>query len=202
MAEAEERAQEQISDAPDPMAAQIDNVAALHEKGMRRISRHQRAIERITHHVGQPRTLYTIGMVVLAWCTWNLAENPAHGQFDPPPFFYLQGLIALYAAIVSSLVLITQNRAQRHVEERSYLELQVNLMAEQKTAKLIALLEELRRDMPNVRDRVDREADALATAVDAHAVMDALEGTLAAGVLGTPVPPASHSSPPEIEPTR
>ena len=39
----------------------------------------------------------------------------------------------------------------------------------------IALVEELRRDLPMVRDRIDREADAMQEAVDPHAMLEALE---------------------------
>jgi uncharacterized membrane protein len=55
--------------------------------------------------------------------------------------------------------------------------LQVNLLAEHKVAKLIALVEELRRDLPMVRDRIDREADSMQEAVDPAAMLAALEGT-------------------------
>jgi uncharacterized membrane protein len=41
-------------------------------------------------------------------------------------------------------VLITQNRWLRRVERRSQLELHINLLAEEKNGKLVALLEELR----------------------------------------------------------
>ena len=40
-------------------------------------------------------------------------------------------------------------------------ELAENLLAEQKIAKLIALMEELRRDIPTVKDRFDPEAEAM-----------------------------------------
>jgi uncharacterized membrane protein len=52
------------------------------------------------------------------------------------------------------------------------------LLAEQKLAKLIALIEELRRDMPNVNNRVDSLAEAMTHAVDPNAVADALKHTL------------------------
>jgi uncharacterized membrane protein len=45
-------------------------------------------------------------------------------------------------------------------------------------AKLIALVEELRRDLPMVRDRTDREADAMQEAVDPQAMLTALERDL------------------------
>ncbi|MEO7095962.1 MAG: DUF1003 domain-containing protein, partial [Polyangiales bacterium] len=96
---------------------------------------------------------------------------------DPPPFFWLQGCVALGALLTALMVLTTQNRQSRHVEERAHLDLQVNLAAEQKTAKLIALLEELRRDLPNVPNRRDAIADAMTRAVDPHAALKALEDT-------------------------
>jgi uncharacterized membrane protein len=76
---------------------------------------------------------------------------------------------------MTTLVLITANRQTRNAEERSHLDLQVNLLAEHKVAKLIGLVEELRRDLPMVRNRVDREADVMQEAVDPHAMLDALE---------------------------
>ena len=48
-------------------------------------------------------------------------------------------------------------------------------------AKLIALVEELRRDLPMVRDRTDREADAMQEAVDPQAMLTALERDLENG---------------------
>jgi uncharacterized membrane protein len=53
--------------------------------------------------------------------------------------------------------------------------LKVTLLTEQKTAKLIDLLEELRRDMPNVRDRHDPEATLLQKAMSPERVLAALD---------------------------
>jgi uncharacterized membrane protein len=78
---------------------------------------------------------------------------------------------------MATMVLAAQNR-QRHVaDEHAQLDLQINLLAEQKVAKLISLLEELRRDMPNVANRVDPLAEAMTHAVDPHAVASALRET-------------------------
>jgi uncharacterized membrane protein len=74
------------------------------------------------------------------------------------------------------------------------LELQVNLVSEQKIAKLISLLEELRRDLPSVRDRVDVVADAMAEAVDPQAVITSLEDDVAPDARGDSL--ATRLSPP------
>jgi uncharacterized membrane protein len=76
------------------------------------------------------------------------------------------------------MVLITQSRQSRDQEQRAELELQINLLAEQKIAKLIALVEELRRDLPTVANRVDHVAEVMQEPVDPHAVLSALETAL------------------------
>ena len=49
------------------------------------------------------------------------------------------------------------------------------LLTEQKTAKLIDLLEELRRDLPNVKDRHDPEAAELQQSMNPDQVLAALD---------------------------
>ena len=90
--------------------------------------------------------------------------------------------MALSALLMTTLVLITENRQARNAEQRSHLDLQVNVLAEHKIAKLIALVEELRRDLPMVKDRVDKEADAMQEAADPAAMLVALEMTVDATV--------------------
>ena len=51
----------------------------------------------------------------------------------------------------------------------------MSLLTEQRTAKIIGLLEELRRDMPSVFNRVDLEAEALTKTVDPHEVLASFE---------------------------
>jgi uncharacterized membrane protein len=67
-------------------------------------------------------------------------------------------------------VLIRQNRLAHIEEKRARLELQVNLPAEQKATKIIQLLEELRLDLPNVRNVRNR--------VDPNAALSKLESRL------------------------
>ncbi|HEX5322161.1 MAG TPA: DUF1003 domain-containing protein, partial [Capsulimonadaceae bacterium] len=72
-------------------------------------------------------------------------------------------------------VLITQNRQGKLDAQRDELDLQINLLTEQRTAKIVELLEELRRDLPSVPNRPDPVADALKETVDPHIVLTALE---------------------------
>jgi uncharacterized membrane protein len=102
-------------------------------------------------------------------------------SFDPAPFYWLQGLIGLSALLVTTMVLITQNRQAKQAEHRRHLDLQVTLLVEQKVTKVIALIEELRRDLPSVQNRVDSQAEAIQEVVDPQTVLSALEGMLQEG---------------------
>jgi uncharacterized membrane protein len=57
------------------------------------------------------------------------------------------------------------------------LTLEVSILTEKKAAKLIELVEELRRDSPHIRDRVDHEAREMATRADPDAIIGAIEQT-------------------------
>jgi uncharacterized membrane protein len=90
----------------------------------------------------------------------------------------LQGIVGLGAWLTATIVLITQTRQGKLAEQRAQLDLQVSLLAEQKTAKLIALIEELRRDLPNVQNRHDPQAAVMEQATDPQAILSAMEETL------------------------
>lgn len=163
----------------DLVAQNIDAIAALHAHAERGVSRYQRTIEVATSFLGRPLFFYFILAVVTFWVGGNLLAPRFHWrQWDPPPFSWLQGMVGLGALLMTTVVLITQNRQGKIAERRAQLDLQVNLLAEQKIAKLIALVEELRRDLPDVQDRHDPEAQAMTEAADPHAVLSALEETM------------------------
>ena len=166
---------------PEHISQQIDTIAALHARGESDVSIHQRLIEKVTAFLGRPLFLNLTLAVVTLWIVLNLSAHRLQvPPFDPPPFSLLSSLVSTGGLLVTIVVLITQNRQARLAERRSQLDLQVNLLAEQKVAKLIALMEELRRDMPSVRDRHDPEAEAMSEAADPHAVLEALEEKLEA----------------------
>lgn len=164
---------------PDPLAQNIEAIIALQAKAEKDLSRTQRIVEAITAFFADPKFLYCILLGVTLWMVVNLLP---HGfgipAFDPPPFEWLEHLLGLGSLLISTGVLITQNRQEKLTEQRMQLSLQLNLLSEQKIAKLIALVEELRRDLPNVRDRHDPEAEVMKQPADPHLVLEVLEKTL------------------------
>ena len=154
----------------------IQTIAALSAKIEGRVGRHQRAIEHLTDVVGRPATTYVIGLLVLGWTLANgLAPRFGLHPVDPLPFPLLQGVVTVAALLMAVGILTTQNRLAKLTEQRAHLDLQVNLISEQKVAKLIALIEELRRDLPSVKNRRDSLAESMTEALDPDAVAEELE---------------------------
>jgi uncharacterized membrane protein len=55
------------------------------------------------------------------------------------------------------------------------LALDLAILSEQKSAKIIRLLEEFRRDSPEIHDRVDLEAEAMAQPANPQSMIQAIK---------------------------
>ncbi len=55
-----------------------------------------------------------------------------------------------------------------------HLTLELAILSEQKTAKIISLLEELRMDHPDIHDRIDYEAAAMSAPTDPQSVLETI----------------------------
>jgi uncharacterized membrane protein len=83
-------------------------------------------------------------------------------------------LLTLTALLTTTIVLIGQGRQTILAEQRAHLDLQINLLTEQKVTKLIHLLEELRADLPGVRTRHDPHVSQLKKPTDPAQLASAL----------------------------
>jgi len=160
----------------DQISQNINAVLDFYTREDEKISYWQRILERISSFIGQPAFL---GFILLFVALWTLGNTALHliglREFDPAPFFWLQGIVGLAALLTTTVVLTKQNRMAKLEEQRAHLDLKVTLLTEQKAAKLIDLLEELRRDLPNVKNRHDPEAVALQQSMNPGLVLAALD---------------------------
>jgi uncharacterized membrane protein len=150
----------------------IDTLVSIRMRAEEDVNQHQRRIEKITASLGQPRFLYFILSFVLLWIVANLVLTVTGMRpFDPAPFYWLEGLVGLSALLMTTVVLITQNRQGKVDDQRRHLDLTITLLTERKVSKLIDLVEELRRDMPAVKDRHDPQAEVMKEMADPDAVL-------------------------------
>jgi uncharacterized membrane protein len=168
-----EETQERVSDA---VQSNLEKVTEFQKREDKKRSYAQRIIERASVFFGSPRFLLLFMTFSLAWIISDLLWHFAgHAYFDEPPFPILQGGVTYLGVLITMAVLVRQNRLAQVEESRAHLELQVNLLAEQKATKIIRLLEELRRDLPGVHERQDAHAETLQAMTNPDDVLAEIE---------------------------
>lgn len=170
------------SDLPEHIQAIVDAIASERLRHEREAGPVTRAVNRATRATARPRFLAGMAAITAVWLVWNLV-GPAFGYhaFDPPPFSGLANAACVLALGVSILIIITQRHETELAERRAELTLQLAIVNEQKSAKTLQMLADLRRDMPSVLDVNDPELDALAESVDPIGVLDAIRDSAAEG---------------------
>lgn len=163
-------------DLPSSVSENIDTITAFYQRHEEHMSLPQTLIEKMSVILGSPGYVAASVVFMVGWIVANLvALELGFEEVDEPPFFWLQGIIAVNAFIISTTVLIRQNRMQKLAQHHARLDLQVNLLTEEKTSKIIAMLEALRRDIPGMPAMVDQEATEMARPADAEKVLAVIE---------------------------
>jgi uncharacterized membrane protein len=168
--------QDLIDSIKDPIVKNIETISSLRTQESDNITNHQQILESITLFFGQPIFLYLLLVIFTIWIGDNFLAPLV--PFDLPKFSWTDDVLGAASLIISTGVLIRQTRQEKLAEQRSQLTLHLNLLVEQKTAKIISLLEELRTDLPNVNNRHDQEAHMMKEIADPIAVLEAIQETL------------------------
>lgn len=161
------------SGVPGKARQNLDTLRRFEDEEEHDASPVQLAIERASRFFGSPA--YFIGVIVFAasWIAvdaWGRAAGWSH--MEAPPYFWLQGMVSLNALLLTVAVLIRQNRMSELAQHRAHLDLQINLLTEQKVAKILELLGEGRSD-----EDVGRGAgkDDLTKPADPAALLEAIK---------------------------
>ena len=154
----------------------IRSIAQLHVEHHENATPLQRAVDRVTALLGRPGFIGVLTIIVVGWMSLNLlAAALGYRPIDPPPFSGLGSAVSLVSLYMVVLILATQRREDQLAQHREHLILELALLGEQKTAKVIELLEEFRRDNPLIRNRIDQEAADMAQPADPQRVLDAIK---------------------------
>jgi uncharacterized membrane protein len=134
----------------------------------------------MTALLARPGSIAALTVLLAGWIGFNLlAPALGHRPLDPPPFSWLETAVSVLSLYMVVLILATQRREDQLAQHREQLILELALLSEQKTTKVIQLLEESRRDNPAIHDRIDREAEEMAKTADPQSVIDAIKETKA-----------------------
>jgi uncharacterized membrane protein len=163
---------EAINPSATPPSTQdnINTIVRLEEQALKERAIGDRISDAIASFVG------SISFVVIhvAWFGFWVGLNAGLWRFDPYPYQLLCMLVSLEGVLLSTFVLIKQNRMSHRADHRSHLDLQINLLAEKEVTKVLQLQRLICRRLGIEEIEGDREIAELSdvTAVDnlAHEV--------------------------------
>ena len=167
-----------VADLPPHIAVTVTTMARVHSEHQLDASRLDLVFAKISHWLGHPGFTLVLTALVAVWVGINLwLQAAGRAAPDPPPFPLLSGLVALAALYMTGIILTTQRREDRRAERREQLTLELAIGIDQKASKLIALVERLRLDHPDLVDHLDLEAKAMSAPTDTERVLDAIKKT-------------------------
>ena len=85
--------------------------------------------------------------ILAAWILINLGMIPGLPVFDRFPFGLLSLVVGIEAIFLSTFVLMSQNRQNHQADHWAHLDLQIGLLAEQETAKILHLVTSICREL-------------------------------------------------------
>lgn len=161
---------------PDAAEQNLDVMARFYEREEAVVSTVRKTIERVSDLIGSPT--YFVGALAFI-CGWVVANSWSASagwqHVDEPPFFWLQGIVSANALLVTVAVLIRQKRTEQLAQHRAHLDLQINLMTEQKVAKVLQIVDELRGQLIGIRGPRDEKLTEMVKPTDAHALLHAIK---------------------------
>lgn len=157
----------------DHEADTVASVVELHEEHYRQASGLQRSIDGLTDRLGRPLVVLGVMLALFLWVAQ--AAVTSRGRFGTPSYDWLELCATLAAVLIAMVILATQRRQDQLAERRAQLTLQLALLADKKMAKTIALLEEFRRDNPQLANRFDSESVDMARPADPQGMLAAID---------------------------
>ncbi len=117
----------------------IDAIVKQEEEALERRSSSERFADGVGLFAGSiPFVLFQL-VLLFAWLLANGGGIRGLRPFDPYPFSLLGMIVAMEAVILSSFILMRQNRMMRRGELRDHLNLQVDLLAEKEITKVLQM---------------------------------------------------------------
>lgn len=155
----------------------VQAIIADHAEHYQRAAPLLRIVGRVTATVGCPAFAVILTVVVLGWVSANVALMWAGRKpWDPPPFPYLTGATSLVALYTTIMILTSQRHDDELARHREQLTLEIAILSEQKSAKIIQMLKQMRNDNPLLASCNDKEVEVMSDAADPRLILNAIKG--------------------------
>jgi uncharacterized membrane protein len=155
----------------------IDSIVRQEEEALERRSSSERLADAVGGFAGSLLFIVLHLVLLVAWLLINSGKIPSARPFDPYPFSLLGVIVAVEAVILSSFILMRQNRMMRR-GRRDHLNLQVDLLAEKEITKLLQMVRALCGHMGLQNIMADKEIRDLSQNTSIESLSQTLEDRL------------------------
>jgi uncharacterized membrane protein len=121
----------------------IEAITQLEQGMLRQRTTLDHVSDVITAFVGSIQFVIAHALALMAWVVVNLRVIPGIRVFDPYPFVFLNLVLAVETVFLSTFVLMSQNRQIHQSDRWAHLDLQVSLLAEQESTKMLQMLQQI-----------------------------------------------------------
>src|SRR6202045_2901037 len=156
----------------------IDSIVRQEEEALERRSSAERLADAVGGFAGSLRFVVLHLVLLIAWLLVNRGKISGVRLFDPYPFSLLGVIVAVEAVILSSFILMRQNRMMGRGERRDHLNLQVDLLAEKEIKKVLQMVRAICGHMGLQNIMADREIRELSQNTSIESLSQTLEDRL------------------------
>lgn len=132
-----------------------------------------KAADRITAISGSIPFVYLHITWFTGWILINTGFTPLP-VFDPFPFGLLTAIVSLEAIFLSMFVLISQNRLSRLADQRSDLDLQINLLTEYEITRVLTIVDAI-ADHLKLKEGKNKELSELEKDVSPQMILQEMD---------------------------
>jgi uncharacterized membrane protein len=153
----------------------IDSIVKQEEEALERRSTSERFADAVGIFAGSLLFVLIHLLLLIVWVAVNTRSVLAIRPFDPYPFSLLGVVVAVEAVILSSFILMRQNRMMRRGERRDHLNLQVDLLSEKEITKLLQMVRAICQKMDLKEIMADKEIRELTQNTSIESLSQTLE---------------------------
>ncbi len=148
----------------------IESIAQLEHAFERQRTAADLFSDAVSSFGGSVRFVAANAALIVVWLLWNNLA-PERLRFDPT-LGAIQLLIAVEALFLSAFVLMSQNRQNRQADHWAHVDLQISMLAEQETTKLLQMMQNICRYLGMEKAAHDQELKQMAQQVPVEALAE------------------------------
>ena len=159
---------------PSFISENIDTIIGAEQAANQRRSRSEAIYESVGNSIGTLNFVAFQLIGVILWVTINAGLVPLVRPFDHFPFPILNQVVALEAVLMTAFVLMKQNRMSKLADRRAHLNLQINLLIERESTKIIGMLLEIGKRLDIQHKMLDEESSQLSRLLAIETLIETL----------------------------